>query len=367
MFQIAALLVVALATLVSPASAQEAKPAPVVEAWKRVGPWAVWSRRDHNTCFLDSQARGPTMFIAYTKTRKVEMGLTHEAWRSLEVGKTYSMTVQINDQQYPGVMDAWMRPGGNSVVIGRTFDDEETGRRFLQDFQRGSQLTVTYEGRLLASYALQASQLAGDELLRCQAAQDRIAAEKGDDPFKPKGGPVAGKPAPDKSGPPAAGATLPKLTADQRVEAMRLAANLLTKLPGFRILSEEEQKALDPKMAALEPAVAWRTEGAMGLLHLIPNATEAQVQKIAAGLLGGMGEDCGGEFSGTIVPDVRAPSVRRVHISCAQGSGVAMRVILMPFKGGVYYLSTAGTAKESASVQRTEELLRNALFEVAPK
>ena len=357
-----AVLIVTLAALASPASAQEAKPGPVAELWKRVGPWAIWSRRDNNTCFLDSQARGPTIFVGYEKSRKLMMGLTHQAWRSLEVGKDYPMIVQIDDQQHAGLMNAWMRPDGSSVVIGRTFDDADQGRRFLQDFQRGSQLSVIYQGQRLASYVLQASQAAGDELDRCQAAQN-----KDNDPFKPKG--TAGGATPDKSGPPAAaGATMPKLTADQRVEALRLAANLLTRLPGFRILSEEEQKAIDPKVAALEAAVVWRNEGAMGLLHLFPNVTEAQIPKIAAGLIGGMAEDCNAEFNGTMTPDVRSPSVRRIHTSCAQGSGgQVMRMILMPVKGGVYYFSTSGELKNNAAVVRTEELLRNALFEVVQK
>jgi hypothetical protein len=368
MMRIAALLIAALATWLSPspASAQESKPTAVLESWRRVGPWTVWVVRVDRYCVLSSTTSGPEMFFGYGKTRVLNMGLTHPAWRSLEVGKTYPMTVQIDEQSHPGAMNAWMRPNGASVVIGRDFDDEEQGRRFLRDFQRGSQLTVIYEGKRLASYALQASQMAGDELLRCQAEQDKIADS---DPFKPKtgGGPASDKAGPARDAAPPQASTLPKLSPEQRVEAIRLAANLLTRLPGFRILGEEEQKAIDPKMAALEPAVVWRTDGAMGLLHLFPNVTEAQVPRIAAGLLGGVAEDCAGEFTGTIVPDVRSPSVRRVHASCAQGNGTVLRMILMPFKGGVYYLSTSGTTKDNAAVQRTEELLRNALFEVMPR
>lgn len=368
--RVAALLIVALAALASSALAQESKPAAVADLWKRVGPWAVWSVRGDRTCFLGSQTAGPEIFVGYNKKRQLGVALTHEAWRSLEVGKTYAMIVQIDEQQHAGVMNAWMRPNGKSIVLGRDFEDEEQARRFLQDFQRGSQLTVIYEGRRLASYVLQASQVAGDELVRCQSAQDKVGDA---DPFKPKpqaSGPASDKPAPDRSNPPpatAAPTTFPRLTAEQRVDAVRLAANLLTRLPGFRILNEEEQKAIDPKMAALEAAVVWRAEGALGMLHVFPNVTEAQIPRIAAGLLGGVAEDCNAEYTGTVAPDVRSPSVRRIHVACTQGNGTVMRIILMPFKGGVYYLSTAGTTKDSAAVVRTEELLRNALFEVVQK
>lgn len=362
----AALLIVALAMLAAPAPAQETKPAAVAELWRRVGSWAVWAVRSESYCFLSSQTSGPEIFVGYNKKHVLNVALTHQAWRSLEVGKTYPMTVQIDDQLHAGVMNAWMRPNGASIVLGRDFDDEDQARRFLQDFQRGSQLTVIYEGRRLASYVLQASQIAGEELVRCQAAQDKLAQDRGDDPFKPRS--PAGGAAPDKSGPPPAGAILPRLSADQRIEAMRLAANLLTRLPGFRILNDEEQKAIDPKMAALQAAVVWRNEGALGLLHLFPNVTEANLPKLAAGLLGGIAEDCRGEFNGSIAPDVRSPGVRRIHTSCTQGDGgTVMRMILMPFKGGVYYLSTAGTPKDNAAVARAEELLRNALFEVVQK
>ncbi|MGE0425746.1 MAG: hypothetical protein AB7O88_26030 [Reyranellaceae bacterium] len=361
----AALLVLAVSTLVSPALAQESKPALVANLWRGFGPWAVWVVRSQHYCYLSSQASGPEIYVGYNKSHQLGMGLTHQAWRSLEVGKTYPMIVQIDDRQHPGVMNSWMRPNGASVVLGRDFEDEEQGRRFLQDFQRGSQLTVIYEGRRLASYVLSGTQVAGDELLRCQAAQDQA---KDNDPFKRK---PADAPAPDKPAPStAAGAaqTLPALTPEQRVEAIRLAANLLTRMPGFRILNDEEQKALDPKVMALKAAVVWRTEGAFGLLHMFPGVTEDAVPRIAGALIGGLGQECNTAFKAEMAPDVRSASVRRVHTSCISGaSGSVMRVILMPFKGGVYYLSTAGEFKDNAAVIRAEELLRNALFEVVQK
>ena len=361
----AALLIVALATFASPAPAQEAKSAPVANLWKRFGPWAVWVVRADHYCFVASQASGPEIYVGYDKRHRLGMGLTHQAWRSLELGKSYPMIVQIDEQQHAGVMKSWMRPNGASIVLGRDFEDEEQGRRFLQDFQRGSQLTVIYEGRRLASYVLHGSQMAGDELLRCQAAQDR---ERDNDPFKRKtaGGPATDRPAPSTASGPAQ--TLPRLTPDQRVEAIRLAANLLTRMPGFRILNDEEQKALDPKVVALQAAVVWRTEGAFGLLHLFPGVSESAIPRIAGALLGGVGQECNQAFKAEMAPDVRSASVRRIHSSCTDGvSGSVMRVILMPFKGGVYYLSTAGDLKDNAAVIRAEELLRNALFEVVQK
>jgi hypothetical protein len=79
-------------------------------------------------------------------------------------------------------------------------------------------------------------------------------------------------------------------------------------------------------------------------------------------------QQCKAEVTASVAPDVRSPTVRRVHIAClASDTQTNTRTILMPFKGGLYYLMAVGEPKDEATIVRAEELLRNALFEVAPK
>lgn len=163
---------------------------------------------------------------------------------------------------------------------------------------------------------------------------------------------------------------LPSLTADQRINALRLAANLLTKMPGFRILNEQEQRALNPTLAELAAAVVWRSEGgAYDAIHLFANQMAATIPRLASAITGAMGEQCKGEFALTMAPDVRSAAVRRICVTCSDGTPQRVsRIILMPWaKESVYFFVIEGTTENSAVVVRAEELLRNALFEIAQR
>lgn len=105
------------------------------------------------------------------------------------------------------------------------------------------------------------------------------------------------------------------------------------------------------------------------MLHLFPKETEAGVPKLAAGLAFGSSQQCNGELTLTIAPDVRSATTRWIQSACVEGSSkMVMRMIVMPFgKDGVYLFLTAGSPDDSAAVVRAEELLRNALFEIVQR
>lgn len=360
-------LIVALAMFAGTAPAQQGNAPPVVP-YKNIGAWTIQIEiaRDRG-CFIHSTAPGPSIRIAYDDKRTLVVGLESEAWqRSLEPGRHYTMSIRVDDRDHPGAMVA-RRLRDGYIILERHLNDPATARQFLEDFQRGNRLSVLYEGRQLATYRLVSSALAGEELLRCQAEQDRNRPQTAggtpvDDPFR-KGpasptGPVTPGNAPV--------ASLPALTADQRVDVVRLAANLLTKLPGFRLLNEEEQQARNKQFADLKAAVVWSSENIIGAIHLFPNQKEENIPTLVAAIIGGNAKQCKERFSTMTEPDVRSPSVRRIHSTCTEGAtGAHLRVILMPTgKGSVYFFVTEGTLKDEAAVQRADELLRNALFEV---
>lgn len=193
-----ALLILALlvGALAGPATAQQAQPGDMAKPfyqWKRVAGWVVAVDRTDNSCFIVSVGAGPTIRVGFIDAdRKFNVFLTHDAWGSIEVGREYSMTLQVDDRPYTGPMGVTQREDGRKFLR-KTFADAAEGRQFLVSFQAGNRMTVLFEGRQIAAYGLHGTHLAGEELKRCQATIDQRAPAGGsarppaaidEDPFK---------------------------------------------------------------------------------------------------------------------------------------------------------------------------------------
>jgi hypothetical protein len=182
--------------MAGPAQAQQAQPGDMSRPfyqWKQVSGWVVAVDRTDNSCFIVSVGTGPTIRVGFIDAdRKFNVFLTHSAWESIEVGREYSMTLQVDDRPYTGPMDVTQREDGRKFLR-KTFTDGVEGRQFLVSFQAGSRLTVLFEGRQIAAYGLRGTHVAGEELKRCQATIDQRAPAGGsakppaavdEDPFK---------------------------------------------------------------------------------------------------------------------------------------------------------------------------------------
>jgi hypothetical protein len=276
----------------------------------------------------------------------------HASWRYVE-GQTITVTYWV-DSLPPQSVNAEAIAGAQGATMLRAVlpDNPE----LFDQFRLGAELRIRVQGGVSHTFKLTATNAALAALRSCAAKYKGTAPS-----------PVTAAAGPPREGLPMQ--ALPALTADQRVDAVRLAANLLTKMPGFRILNEGEQKALAPIVAGMKAAVVWRSGEVYGLLHLFPKETEAGVPKLAAGLAFGSSQQCNGELTLTIAPDVRSATTRRIQSACVEGSSkTVMRMIVMPFgKDGVYLFVTAGSPEDSAAVGRAEDLLRNALFEIVQR
>mgnify|MGYP002785357375 CR=1 FL=1 len=168
------------------AAMDKERPVPAAGAglWKRVGGWQVRIDRAVG-CEAHSLAAGPKLHLGYTERHELGLALTHDAWKSLEDGKDYLITLQIEDLQYAVEMKAW-RVSNGRMGLRRIITDEAAGRQLLQDFQRGRSLSATYDGRPLATFALTNAPAVVEELRRCQASMPPPSGPVApdEDPFK---------------------------------------------------------------------------------------------------------------------------------------------------------------------------------------
>jgi hypothetical protein len=330
----------------------------LAQAWEEIpgtrqkfGNWELvaWRQGDRSGCSARvGYVNGAEMQVAL-EGGQLRIRWWHPNWRYVD-GQTISVTFWV-DGSPPYTVDAKYDGSSKEPWLLAILRDSP---ELFDQLRSGGQLHVRAQGSASYVFILTATNAALTALRGCAARHRGI------------------EPPPTVSSAPRDGQTvraLPALTADQRVNAVRLAANLLAKMPGFRILNEEEQKAVNPALAKLDAAVVFRSEGVFGALHLFPNQTEANVRKLAATVGGGLSEQCEGEFTLTIAPDVRSAAVRRIHTACSEGTPrLVVRIVLMPWgKEGVYLLMIEGTPENNAAIVRAEELLRNALFEITPR
>ncbi|MGE0423019.1 MAG: hypothetical protein AB7O88_12180 [Reyranellaceae bacterium] len=333
--------------------------ATLAQAWEEIpgtrqtfGNWdlVAWKEGGRSGC---------SMIVGYANGAHMNFVLEGDQWRirwwhpdwRYAVGQKLSVTFWV-DGSPPHTVNA-ERVGSKDPWLLAVLPDLP---ELFDQFRTGTLLRVRVQGGAIYNFALTSTNAALAALRNCAA---RHRSSEPPPPPTASSGPRDGQ----------SGRALPALTAEQRINAVRLAANLLTKMPGFRILNEEEQKAGNPALAKLEAAVVWRSEGVYGALHLFVNQTEASIPKLASAIAGGMSEQCKGKFTLTMEPDVRSALVRRIHVSCSDGtSSTVARIILMPWgKEGVYLFMTEGTLENDAAIVRAEELLRNALFEITQR
>lgn len=313
----------------------------------------AWKEGDRSGCTIENGYSNGVQLSFVLEGDQWRVAWSHASWRYAG-GQTIAVTFWV-DRSPPRSVNADTFSGSQGGTMLRAVlpDDPE----LFNQFRTGAQLGFRVQGGPSYLLNLTATNAALAALRSC-AAKYRGTAPS---PLTAAG---AG---PTRDGAPLQ--ALPALTPDQRIEALRLAANLLTKMPGFRILNEDEQKSLAPIVAGLKAAVVWRSGDVVGVLHLIPKVTEAGVPKLAASVAFGISQQCMGELTLTIMPDVRSATTRRIHCACKDGAtNLLIRVIVMPFgKDGAYVFMTAGTPDDSAVVVRAEELLRNALFEIVQR
>lgn len=153
--------------------------------WKSVAGWDVYLDPSvGNGCYITTSYDGGTFLrlgLDFTaKSPSVYLALSNENWRSLEVGKEYSIEVQFDNNP------VWTANAG-VMLIGnyKYLTTTSTDTNFIREFSHKLRMSVRFGGHQVAALRLTGSAAATQELLTCQLAADARQAPSGKpaDPF----------------------------------------------------------------------------------------------------------------------------------------------------------------------------------------
>ena len=230
-------------------------------------------------------------------------------------------------------------------------------------FRNGYHLTVTTQGNRY-DFNLTGTYAALTDLGQC-VVQYRTAGTR---PANPP--PMMGGAQPAATLRPS---TANGLTAEERLEATTLVANLLARgeLGKYRILSEREVQASErTQLAAWH--VVWYADHLMGGLRIYPKGTADSASALAGRVIGADGQNCGGgQFVSGMTPDDKGRGTTRLFTACKTDKfAEETHYIIVPREeGGFYFFGTHAEyaprdSAAPATVNHADGLLREAVFDV---
>jgi hypothetical protein len=160
------------------------------------------------------------------------------------------------------------------------------------------------------------------------------------------------------------------VSADQRLEATKLVANILAQgeMTGFRILSTRE--VVELKSAYFSGSdVVWRAEGVIGTLRIIPKGEGVTARTIATAVVADDLTNCTGQTVSGSTKDERSTEVIRMFTGCQDGSQTTEnRYTVVPLQDGFFYLFATGSissaGEKNNGAAKAEALLRQAVYDV---
>lgn len=164
-------------------------------------------------------------------------------------------------------------------------------------------------------------------------------------------------------------ATPAALTAEERLEATTLVANLLSQgdLAGYRILSTKEVQESAPSLANWH--VVWQAEGVVGAMKILPKGVVNAATTISSAMIADDSRGCGGQFASGTTPDDKSKGTIRSFAACKTDklSWETHYIIVPRDEGGFYVFATIGksdTQVAAPKVDHADGLLRAAVFQV---
>lgn len=350
-----------------------AQAAPIAGSQHLVGNWRIGAYTFDNTggfshCAASATYRsGISMVFALSGNHTWRIGWTHPNW-VLTKGQRLDIALHVD-----GGPANWV----TAVAVSQTIAYAElpANAALFDLFRRGYHLTVTAQGNRY-EFNLEGTYAALTELGACIAAY----GSAGQPPNAPAGTappPIVGAKQPPPIIGPAASPSAPQpaaaaasLTAEQRLEATTLVANLLSQsdLAGFRILTARQlQEMNSPTLASWH--VVWQAENVLGALRIVPPHMAASAAVISSAMIGDDSRLCGnGQFASGSTPDDKSRGTTRLFTACKTGKFAwETHYIVVPRdEGGFYLFATIGKSgtADTATVTHADGLLRAAVFQV---
>ena len=168
-------------TLVVPAPASSGDS----EHYANVGDWSVYFDSSVSGCYMYAAYDGGTWLrvglIASDDSVRTSILIGDAAWKSIEYGKTYSITLDFGNGK------AWTRPATgfsfsppkDESMLRLFIHPSSSERIFLVDLMEARGVAVFYGSVEIANLTFKGSYQAGLKLIECQTAQ----ASKPSDPF----------------------------------------------------------------------------------------------------------------------------------------------------------------------------------------
>jgi hypothetical protein len=329
----------------------------VVAAWQ-IGAYDDGGRFSH--CAMSTPyVSGITMYFSVSGNFSWRVGWSHKAWNFTK-GQGVDLALFV-DGAGPFNLHAV------AVTKDLAIAELPTKAAVFDLMRKGYRMTVQAVGNTYA-FNLDGTFAALTETLACASRYSGVAAA----PLSP--------PPPPPPPAPMVPRTLPtngvvgEITADQRLEATKLVANIFAQgdMTGFRILSAKEMAELDNE-AISRAHVAWRADGILGTLRILP-ATKNKIplSDFSAAIISDDAKACKGKFASGSTPDDKSPSVLRLFTACSEGGKTyEYRYTVLPVGDGTHYLfATGGIADPDNSgsrVAKVESALRQAVYDVMKK
>lgn len=157
-----------------------------VTRWKTINGWDISFYSEQRGCLArTSYTEGTTFFIGFDTTGTgllLDVTLIDNRWESIVDGTSYDIIVKFGNES-PWTLNMIGRRYGESPGLAILIDAGATeARRFVDEFQRKSDMRWTYKGALLGHFTLRGSRRALDEAIACQKSYNSAVSSVAD-PF----------------------------------------------------------------------------------------------------------------------------------------------------------------------------------------
>lgn len=321
-----------------------------VAGW-RLGAYAEGGKFSH--CSISMPYRsGIMMLFAVSNDFTWRVAWTHQTW-NFTIGQSVGLQMYF-DGASPYNVTAIAKTKNLAMA------ELPSNAAIFDAFRKGYQLIVYAQGNKYG-FNLDGTYAALTEVLECTRRFTGVR------PAAPPP-PIASISQPAKP-PPLTGAT-----AEQRIEATAIVANILGQgeLSNFRILTQRQRKELDADGVFATWDVIWQAEDIIGTLRIVPKGIVSSASEIATAMIAGDSKNCKGKFASASMPDENSSKVVRLFTGCDDKSGTfEYRYTVVPLDDGSHYLfATIGKSKgseRSTSITKVDALLRSAVHEVLRK